>query len=341
MASITDITIGSTSTSILTAADSRVLSGPIYLKNESGEIISLTIAGADTYALDPGEIIQVLPGQVVTGTAVGGAALLQIIQGIVPSDESASKGGGAIAAAGSAGAAAGRAIWSKGQGDFTTARASATTLTLGAFPTALGTPDDGDFMLVVVTDANGLQVPYVPTGHAMTLSGQTLTVAGAVFDVTDLDYDVLLWGPPKSYDAALNADQAQRLNPEWTHVDSDQKTGSSLGDGTVYRYWDLETYHFWSTRIIDTPGATGSNLYTLEASTLDDGTPQASADYIDRTLDWLGQASFSSTQLAADATLRMWEVDVPKNIKFLRIKMVRSADGGSTDGAYQYDSMWS
>lgn len=89
MASVTDKTIGATATSILVAADWKTYSGPVWLKNESDEIITLTISSADDYDLDPGEIIQVLPGQIVTGTAVGGAAKLQIIAGIVPVDESA------------------------------------------------------------------------------------------------------------------------------------------------------------------------------------------------------------------------------------------------------------
>lgn len=89
MASVTDVTIGATSTSIITAAMWKTLGGPVYLKNESDTIIVLTISGSDTYDLDPGEPLQVLPGQIVTGTAVGGSKLLQIIAGIVPVDESA------------------------------------------------------------------------------------------------------------------------------------------------------------------------------------------------------------------------------------------------------------
>jgi len=96
MASITDVTIGATSTSIIAAADWKTLGSPVYLQNESDEIITLTISGADTKDLDPGEPQHVLPGQIVTGTAVGGAALLQIYQGIIPTNETAAK---AIAAA--------------------------------------------------------------------------------------------------------------------------------------------------------------------------------------------------------------------------------------------------
>jgi hypothetical protein len=92
MAPVSDKTIGATSTSILTSAESRALGGgPIYVKNESDEVITLTVSGSDDYSLDPGEPFQIIPGQVVTGTAVGGAALLQIHVGEKPADESAAK----------------------------------------------------------------------------------------------------------------------------------------------------------------------------------------------------------------------------------------------------------
>jgi hypothetical protein len=249
-----------------------------------------------------------------------------------------------VAAAGGIAASGHRAIWSKGQGDFTVVYASATTLTLGAFPTALGTPDDGDFVMVVVTDSTGLQRAYLPTANAMTLTGQVLTVAGASFVTggsADLDYDVFVWGPPKTYDPDANSDNSWRVNPEYTHVDSDQQSATALGDGTTYKYWDMETYRFWSTNIVDTAGASGSNLYTLWMSTQNDGTAQESCLYRDITLAHLGKASFSSAELAADPTLALWELNLPFNAKYLRIKSVRTGDGAATDGAYTYDAMWS
>ncbi len=96
MASVTDVVIGAGSTSILTAALWKTYGTPVTLKNESDEIITLIISGADTTELDPGEALPVIRGQIITGTAVGGAALLQVWQGIVPPDESAAS---AIAAA--------------------------------------------------------------------------------------------------------------------------------------------------------------------------------------------------------------------------------------------------
>ena len=97
MASVKNVYIGIGSTSILSAADWRLYSGPIWIKNESDTIQTVIVSGADPYDLDPGEPLQVLPGQIVTGSAVGGNKLLQIIAGIVPANESASKGPGVSA----------------------------------------------------------------------------------------------------------------------------------------------------------------------------------------------------------------------------------------------------
>ncbi len=96
MAAITNVTVLVGATNIFTAAESRALTGPLYVKNVSSEVVTLIVAGSDSIALDPGEPQHVLPGQLVTGTSVGGAAVVEKYSGIIPTDESASK---AIAAA--------------------------------------------------------------------------------------------------------------------------------------------------------------------------------------------------------------------------------------------------
>jgi hypothetical protein len=337
MATITDKTIGATSTSILAAADWKNYSGPLYLKNESGEVITLTIAGSDDYSLDPGEIVQILPGQVVTGTAVGGAALLQIIAGIVPADESAAKSGGGVTAAGAVSAASGRGIWSTGQDDFTTVYASATTLTLGTFPTALGTPDDGNFALVVVTDSAGLQTAYVPTANAMTLSGQVLTVAGASFAASDLDYDVFVWGPPKSYDASINGDQVQVLNPDhaWTQ-ESTLVDATDVTDATVVYPTagiDFDQYRYGGFQIsLDCD--TGTVTATVEASFQDDGVATgATAAYVDVTNALFGVASLVATAGSASA---LWVISAPFPAKYLRVKIVYATTDNSGDATVYF-----
>lgn len=89
MAAVTDIVIGITATSILTGTESS--SRPIHLqaKESNSGPITLTFASGDTYDLDPGEWVQVIPGMVVTGTSASGAEVLQVLRGVVP-DEGAS-----------------------------------------------------------------------------------------------------------------------------------------------------------------------------------------------------------------------------------------------------------
>jgi hypothetical protein len=133
-------------------------------------------------------------------------------------------------------------------------------------------------------------------------------------------------GAGAAYDSVTGSLKSWRINPEWAYIGSDQQSASSLPDGTTYKYWDMENYHFWGVQIADTPGAAGSNLYTLEASRTNDGTAQGSVGYIDVTQQYLGKASFSSAELAATPAWRWWSIDVHEDIKFLRIKSVRTGD---------------
>ena len=240
--------------------------------------------------------------------------------------------------------AGGAGMWSTGQDDFTAVHLSGTSLTLGAFPTALGTPISGDFFLVVETLAAGGRVVHAATDYAMTLAGQVLTVAGAVL-VNTSTFDVFCWGPPREYDASTNGKQTVRLNPEKGYGGSNQETSTGLDDNTRHEYWDMRSggliYKTWGVGIVDTPGATGSNVYTLHFSTKDDGTAEASANYFDVTLSELGIASMSSAELAANPKLGLWAIDVPQNVKFIRLTQVRTGDAAALDGAYLYDAMWS
>lgn len=99
MPAITDVTIAVGATSIIAAADWKTLGAPVTLKNEGAQIMTLTISGADTMALDPGETQPVIPGQIVTGTVPGGTELLQLYQGIIPTDESSASAVATAAAA--------------------------------------------------------------------------------------------------------------------------------------------------------------------------------------------------------------------------------------------------
>lgn len=343
MASVTDKLIATSSTSVMTAAESRAMGSPIYVKNESPVVLALVVSGSDAYDLDPGEPYQILPGQVVTCTAPVADSLLQIIVGIAPANESASKGGGSASVAGSAAVGDGRGKWSVAQNDFTAVYLGPDTLTLGTFPAAMGTPVSGDFAMVVVTDAAGVQRAHFPTANAMTLAGQVLTVAGAAFVTggsADKGYDVIAWGPPRGYDASTNADQVYPLTQPRPQQDSPQQSATGLGDGTTHKYFDVEQGQLVTFRILDTPGVAGDNTYTLHESVLNDGTAEGSADYQDVTMDEVGQAQVTGAEIAATPSIGRWKI-VAFQAKRYCITCVRANDGANTDGAYQYDAMWS
>lgn len=99
MPAITDVTIAVGATSIIAAADWKTLGAPVTLKNEGAQIMTLTISGADTMALDPGETQPVIPGQIITGTVPSGTELLQLYQGILPDSEVTAKAVATAAAA--------------------------------------------------------------------------------------------------------------------------------------------------------------------------------------------------------------------------------------------------
>ncbi len=230
--------------------------------------------------------------------------------------------------------------WSVGEGDLTAVRLSDTTLTLGTFPTALGTPADGQFLRVVKTQADGTRVSYLPGPYPMTLSGQVLTATGALFEATDLDYDVFIAGPPKGYDAATNAKQNIPLTRLRPRQDSPQKAASGLDDDTYHEYFDVEQGRIFTNEIVDVPGAAGDNTYTLWTSSRNDGTGETGVTYYDRTLELLGQATVTSADLLANPSDGVWTV-YGFQAKRVRITMVRANDGANNDGGYEYDMMWS
>jgi hypothetical protein len=232
----------------------------------------------------------------------------------VPTDESASKSGGSVVQSGSASVGDGRSKWSVGQNDFTAVYASSNTLTLGTFPTAMGTPVDADFCAVVVTDENSLQRVYVPTQNAMSLSGQVLTVDGAAFVTggsADLYYDVIVWGPPKAYDASINGDQTRELSPLWARqLPSTIADVTNVTDGTVF------------------DGDAGTVTVTIEASVQDDGTAGGSARWVDVTNDLYNVASLvASGSPASD----VWWNPLPFPAKRLRQKVVYATGGNTGD----------
>lgn len=196
MASVTDVTIAATSTSIITAAMWKTLGGPVYLKNESDTIVVLTISSADTYDLDPGEIVQVLPGQIITGTAVGGSKLLQIIAGIVPSDESAAAAASTpanlvgtvvvVSATGAAAIAATTASTKRFRLIAVTCKLDGAPTTSEDFVVNLNALDgagyDTDLLRVDPSLVSATDIVYIPDGDLLVEAGDQVVVAFANTD---------------------------------------------------------------------------------------------------------------------------------------------------------------
>jgi hypothetical protein len=247
MPAIDPITVLATATSVVDGSETG--SRPMILQNASSEDIVLDFAGStEDYTLDPGERITVIPGMVVTATSASGTALLLVLRGVVPGPE-LTAGGGPVGASGSAAVSGHAGIWSVGQNDFTAVRASDTTLTLGTFPTAMGTVRDEQFALVVVTDSAGVQRVYTPTANAMTIAGQVLTVTGGFFAASDIGYDVYIWGPPKGYDGTIDGHDIRVLNP--SAVDS--ITGADMA--IAYDHHEIHAghaYHVSDVQAVDT-----------------------------------------------------------------------------------------
>lgn len=117
------------------------------------------------------------------------------------------------------------------------------------------------------------------------------------------------------------------------HVESTIANASAQGDGTTYYYVDMDSYRSLGLQIENTAGAAGTNTYTVEATIQDDGTAAASCTYQDVTqFGFTNVIAADAASYTADVTL-MSKNDL-KAVKYLRVKVVRSADGGGTDGAW-------
>jgi hypothetical protein len=226
--------------------------------------------------------------------------------------------------------------------DFTVAQASGTTLSFSGMEFD---PDVDDIRAVVEVATGGkVRMVYTRREWAFTWAAGvtgagTLTITGATLQATS-SFIAFVEGPPRSYDVSTNSNLNTRINPERNYQDSSQKSASSLGNGTEHEYFDVELGRRFTVRILDSPGIAGDNTYTLWISQLNDGTAEGTADYQDRTLELVGQATVTSANITADPSKGVWQFS-DFQAKRVRITQVRANDGGNTDGAYQYDAMWS
>jgi hypothetical protein len=149
---------------------------------------------------------------------------------------------------GGGGVGGGAGIYSVKQLDCTAAYTAATQLTLAGLPLGLTV---GSFVQVDVWDATGQKTTYTPDANAFAWVDATgvLTVTGATFAATDVDYDVLLWYVPKGYVPSVDANNQYTINPPQLHYLASnpalaEVTNGVDGSGTTYEYQiDTKSYH--------------------------------------------------------------------------------------------------
>lgn len=129
----------------------------------------------------------------------------------------------------------------------------------------------------------------------------------------------------KSYDPLTQADSVGVINPDSTqHVPATLVDETNITTNTTtYAYFDMDGFRNFSLQG-ETSGTTPTDVLTvtIEATTQDDGTAQASCVYQDVTNDMFGVASWVDTDFYAIA-------DTVSPFKYVRVKYVTSNGGGS------------
>ena len=266
----------------------------------------------------------------LANAAVSTASKVLLVQHVGQNGEalpSGASGTDPVFVTGSASAGGGAGLYSSLQGDCSVAYTAATQVTITGLPAILSTEN---FVQVDQWDSSGSKTSWKPSNNAFDFNSATgvLTVTGATFAATDIGYDVLFWYTPKAYNQPGNFNNVYDVNPIWARQTSTTVADASgETDGTNPYFIALDGYRHFSIQIEDTPGAAGTNTYTLEATNQSDGTDAASCTYQDVTSSLTGSSSYTS-----DA---FWIIDTPQTFKYLKVNVVRSADGGNNDGAWK------
>ena len=154
-------------------------------------------------------------------------------------------------------------------GDFTTAYASVTTITLGTAPYT-HTYITADIIAVQQYDSTGECVAtYTITDTLFSISASVLTVTGATFVATDTF--IVITNIPRSQYSGNSTSDAEyvrntRLNPDWAHISNEQPFNAQAADGSSTGY-DVSSYKSLGFSLVD---AVCDGVLTIEDS---DGTP--------------------------------------------------------------------
>lgn len=210
--------------------------------------------------------------------------------------------------------------------DFAAAYASPTTLTLTNLPYV---PTVAQFVSVKVQPASGAAVTYTPENSVFAYNSATgvLTITGAAFLNTD-NYVVTVIGPKKDpMDSASKSSRVSVINGPETNFQGDMLANVTAGNapaaGTSYFYLPMDMMAGVYFQYSLTKGGATSLTLTVEATLQDDGTAQASCDYIDITNADFGAASFTASAMLA--TTKGFQA-----YKYVRLKLVSVGADQST-----------
>lgn len=213
--------------------------------------------------------------------------------------------------------------------DATSAYASATTLTVTGLPYTFTAFD------IVSIDqynsSNVFQSSFKPKTDTITVSGTTITVAGAAFSSGD-QFVVTFALPPKTIDEANDAQDTQSINPLWSRYSSYTLADvTNETNATNNRYIDMVGYDGLVIQYEKT-GGTDSVTLTVEATAQDDGTAAASCTYQDITQYGMGisTASATSASYTADAIINLSD-GYP--YRYIKVKTVSAGGNNNADYA--------
>ena len=222
---------------------------------------------------------------------------------------------GSVLEGGSGGVGGGAGVYSAKQLDCTIDYTAATQLTIAGLPTGLTV---GSFIQVDVNPNGAVQESYTQKKYVFSWNDSTgvLTVTGATFAANDVDYDVLFWYTPKTYNPSTDSNSVFVVNPVDSKYTSSTLLTGTTATGDVYAYIDLQGYKYHTIQYDFTAGTVSG---AVDITCQDDGTAAASCSYVPLTYSRFGVHYLTSTDIL--------EFDTPLVGKYLRVKV--SATSGS------------
>jgi hypothetical protein len=185
------------------------------------------------------------------------------------------------------------------------------------------TVDGGLSIGVVDDDAQAATPGMLNVGGEYRAADTTYADGDATIVQTDVNGALKIRS--KAYDSSTQADKTAEVNPlnqqyvPATLIDETNITTNT----TTYAYFDMSGYKYFSLQG-ETSGTAPTDVLTvtIEATTQDDGTAQASCAYQDVTNSLFGVASFVDTDFYGIA-------DEVNPFKYVRVKYVTSNGSGS------------